>query len=895
MSRSPGVRVLLTEKTAPRRAVRRIWLTLMVVALLCSLVALVSGTALFVRQVDTMLLHVEEETALSAKLRDLQGVALALGDAETGQRGYLLAGKERYLEPYRRALAVMPGLLQALGDARLSDPVQRARIDRARHLVGLKLAELTETIRLHDEGQREAALAVVVSDAGQAYMEQARAEIGAVLESVRGERARLNREIGEGVQRSERLLISTVSLFLAFIVLASTLLIVSLRARNRTERALARSEQRHRAIVEEQAELVSQSRGDGMLVYVNPAYARYFGRQPHEMVGTSLFDHVEPHDRDFVRLHLAEVMQSGEVKESENRMLLPGGGERWVAWTNRRQRDAEGGYLLHSVGRDFTERRQVEQRLAESERFVRQVTDNVPVRISYADREMRYRFVNQLHCQRFGRPRSEVLGRTRDELTQGAMDEAVRVRVDAAFAGERQRFEFEEVIDGQARRIESQLIPDLDENGQVRGIYTTGMDITERTAAERAQRELTAIVEHTPDFVMQTDARGAVQYMNPAVRRVLGLALDAPVQGFNFQDFNTPETSEKFARVVMPEVLAGGVWSGEATVYVENRRVVPVSHMVIAHRGRDGRVERFSAVMRDISAEVQARYKLLQQTATLQSVTEAIPAMVAVLGADRCYRFVNHALERWLGRSREALIGRTLEEVLGSVEYEGSKPWVDKVLAGETVNFQKDLADRHPPVHLVVHYIPVRLDSGEIDGFISVSQDVTQHHQETVRLLQLVERDALTGLLNRAGFEKCMARAVQAGEASSLALLYIDLDHFKPVNDRHGHPVGDQLLRQFAQRMRALVRPTDAVARLGGDEFAVVLSGVREHANAAGVADKILEAAHLPFEVGELRLQIGASIGLAYDASDAAGLEGLVARADGMLYQAKAAGRGRRA
>ena len=184
---------------------------------------------------------------------------------------------------------------------------------------------------------------------------------------------------------------------------------------------------------------------------------------------------------------------------------------------------------------------------------------------------------------------------------------------------------------------------------------------------------------------------------------------------------------------------------------------------------------------------------------------------------------------------------------------------------------------------------------GRVDGFVSVSQDITQHRQEAVRLLQLAERDSLTGLSNRAGFEKYLDAAVASGDAASLALLYIDLDHFKPVNDQHGHPVGDELLRLFARRLQRLVRPTDAVARLGGDEFAIVLSGMRERANVEAIADKIVEAAHAPFEVGELRLQIGASIGLAYDASEEGGLQAFIARADAMLYKAKAQGRGRRA
>ena len=153
----------------------------------------------------------------------------------------------------------------------------------------------------------------------------------------------------------------------------------------------------------------------------------------------------------------------------------------------------------------------------------------------------------------------------------------------------------------------------------------------------------------------------------------------------------------------------------------------------------------------------------------------------------------------------------------------------------------------------------------------------------------------LTGLLNRAGFEDYLERRLKEGNGPGLALLCIDLDHFKAVNDQHGHPAGDQVLQLFAQRMRALVRPTDAVARLGGDEFAIVLPGMNEGVGARAVADKVIKAAHAPFNLGSLQVGIGASVGVAYGVEPNAGWRDLVARADAMLYRAKESGRGRQA
>ena len=280
---------------------------------------------------------------------------------------------------------------------------------------------------------------------------------------------------------------------------------------------------------------------------------------------------------------------------------------------------------------------------------------------------------------------------------------------------------------------------------------------------------------------------------------------------------------------------------------------------------------------------------------TLRSVTDAIPSSVAIIGTDMRYRFANSAFERWYGAPRDQIIGRRVPEILGEAEFRRRRPWAMRALAGECVDFELAQSGHDSATHASISYIPLRRDTGEIDGFVAVTQDVTRQQDEKDRLLELSQRDPLTGLLNRAGFERHLDRAAQADPGGSLALLYIDLDHFKPVNDRHGHPAGDQVLKMFAQRLANLVRPTDAVARLGGDEFAIALSGMRDGSNAQAVADKVIVAANTPFHVGTLLLQIGASVGVAFAADAGTGWRALIERADGRLLSAKAAGRGRQA
>jgi diguanylate cyclase (GGDEF)-like protein/PAS domain S-box-containing protein len=418
-------------------------------------------------------------------------------------------------------------------------------------------------------------------------------------------------------------------------------------------------------------------------------------------------------------------------------------------------------------------------------------------------------------------------------------------------------------------------------------------DITERVHAEQARRMLSDIIESTSDFVVQCSVAGDVTYLNPAARRLLGLAPGVPAGSVTLAALFSPEVRQLHRDVVVPQVARQGVWAGEITLLDAAGQPLPVSHMVIGHRDAQGRLEHFSAVMRDISQAEQARLALLRQTGILRSVTEAVPALVSVVGADLRYRFINSAFERWHGKPRDQVVGHTMAQVLGQAAYRRSLPMVRRVLAGETVTFEEDAPQRSPPGCLSIHYMPLRTDAGVVDGWVAMAQDITEHRQEAGRLLALSQRDPLTGLLNRSGLDAYMKRSLEQGSSAHVALLYIDLDFFKPVNDTHGHPVGDELLKLFAQRLRTLVRPRDAVARLGGDEFAVVLEQVRELEHARSAAHKIVEAARAPFDLPGTSVVVGASVGLALGMHPALGTEELIARADAQLYLAKRNGRGR--
>jgi diguanylate cyclase (GGDEF)-like protein/PAS domain S-box-containing protein len=179
-------------------------------------------------------------------------------------------------------------------------------------------------------------------------------------------------------------------------------------------------------------------------------------------------------------------------------------------------------------------------------------------------------------------------------------------------------------------------------------------------------------------------------------------------------------------------------------------------------------------------------------------------------------------------------------------------------------------------------------------GWVVTHEDITDRVRAEKHMAHMALHDSLTDLPNRALFRQRLDRALATVRRSgALAVLFLDLDYFKTINDTLGHLVGDELLMQVAQRLKRCVRETDTLARLGGDEFAVVQTGVKHPEDAAQLAERIRDAMRRPFDLDGRRIPVDFSIGVAVAPEDGDDSDQLLKHADMALYAAKAAGRGR--
>ena len=229
-------------------------------------------------------------------------------------------------------------------------------------------------------------------------------------------------------------------------------------------------------------------------------------------------------------------------------------------------------------------------------------------------------------------------------------------------------------------------------------------------------------------------------------------------------------------------------------------------------------------------------------------------------------------------------------------EFQQHDPELPSNVSKAIVPAAEQVYERRRPNGVVLEIRSTPLETG---GMVRTFTDITARKAAEATLCHAAQHDHLTGIANRAGFQERLQKAVTRGLCSSdipgggerLAVLYLDLDHFKQLNDTRGHAAGDALLAQVATRMRGMLRDVDVVARMGGDEFAVLLSGVDDIIQIESVAQRLLHAVQLPFMIeGELA-SVGVSIGIARFPADGTTPEALQRRADAALYQAKGAGR----
>src|ERR1051326_7714384 len=358
-------------------------------------------------------------------------------------------------------------------------------------------------------------------------------------------------------------------------------------------------------------------------------------------------------------------------------------------------------------------------------------------------------------------------------------------------------------------------------------------------------------------------------------------------------DIRPPELREDVEREVRGQIESGPGRQWQHTKADGSFISVEVFTRALTHEGRSAAL----VAVLDVTERMRTESELRQTRAFLDAVVENIPAMLFVKEAEE-HRFIlfNKAGEELLGVPRAGLIGRNDHDLFPKREADQFVARDRPLLPGGERQITEE-ARIHTPHNglrlLRTKKIAIPDDSGRPKYLLGISEDITERKSAEGRISDMAHHDSMTGLANRVllreRLDHALARMLE--QESRLAVLYVDLDFFKDVNDALGHPVGDALLRMAAERLRGCVRDGDTVARLGGDEFAIIQDSIRDDEQATDLAKRIAAVIGAPFQVEGHDVTLSASIGIAMAPRDGSDPDTLLKFADMALCAAKTDGR----
>ena len=311
---------------------------------------------------------------------------------------------------------------------------------------------------------------------------------------------------------------------------------------------------------------------------------------------------------------------------------------------------------------------------------------------------------------------------------------------------------------------------------------------------------------------------------------------------------------------------------------------------------RDGRRDEIGELGRAFHALMAERELAEHDRAAserrLRMITDNLPVLISYIDRDHRFRFGNATYEKWFGVTPEQVVGMPVVKLLGAETEADISPHLEQAFGGQAVTHEVRIPLRGEARILQATYIPDQQADGSVAGVYALVHDMTHVKEVEEQLKQLARVDTLTGIANRRMFGETLHHALDRARRSGkpLALAYLDIDHFKKINDTHGHGVGDEVLKEFARRLGAGVRATDTPARLSGDEFVVIFEEIGTRVEAEHIAQKIVESMRVPFLTSAGELAVSTSVGVALSRPRQT-QEQLLAAADSALYAAKGKGR----
>jgi diguanylate cyclase (GGDEF)-like protein/PAS domain S-box-containing protein len=451
--------------------------------------------------------------------------------------------------------------------------------------------------------------------------------------------------------------------------------------------------------------------------------------------------------------------------------------------------------------------------------------------------------------------------------------------------------------DGSFRQVEATAHASRGDSGKVVALTGTVQDISERRRTEEALRnsaeKLRMFTDNVPAMTVSYDENLHYLFANKRYADFFRIS-PADIVGRHLREVVGEDIYHE-VEGYFAQVLQGHPVSFQRTHKLPNGEPRHIEVKLLPQMGDQGKVLGCLAVTTDITEFKRAEQVIRDSVEQLRLFAENVPVMAVSLDENLRYLFANKHSADFFGFDPAAIVGKHLREVIGEEAYREVEGHYAQVLHGHPVTYQRTAKlENGESRYLEAKLLPHIGDQGKVLGCFVVTTDITEFKLTEERIQRVAHHDSLTGLPNRLLFNDRLSQVISLAKRDSrqFALLYLDLDKFKLVNDTLGHTAGDELLQSAAARIRRQVCESDTVARVGGDEFIVILPDIAGREEAETVARKIIAALATPFQLGSQQQSVdtGTSIGIALYPADGRDADALVKAADAAMYSAKQVG-----
>ena len=649
------------------------------------------------------------------------------------------------------------------------------------------------------------------------------------------------------------------------------------------------------------SEGIYRSLPGGGFLDVNPAMARILGYDsPAELLlgraGRARDIYV---DQEGDARANSLVLAEGRIDQVKVQVYRRDGRKIWVSENARVVRDATGAPIFFEGSlEDITAQVEAEQALKQSQTLYQVLLDNSSDGVFLIQHDC-VLFANRAMARMLGYQPEELIGRSYMELIDQNDAAAQQARREERANGSRVLQQYElQMVRRDGRRILCEVRSDVVEyQGDIASTGTI-RDVTEERrqqhALEQAERRYRELFNDSPVGLFRSGLKGEIMEVNDAMATMLGFDSPEALKG-SFGSMSDVYADPAERQILVERAMSDGSFSHHETGVIDvHGRTRWVSTSVRLTRDENNQPAHFTGSAMDIQDRREMERVLIGSENKYRTLVEQSHVGVFIMDQARLV-YVNPALAEMLGVTEPELIGASYMDLLapdsvGDVGYPGKF-----TLDGDEVaqDFESCLMHRNGQrVYARVSVWPVEVDGqSQMTGTII---DITRQREAESRLRFHANHDPLTGLPNRALFNRMLSERLSPDERHgkfSYAVLFLDLDGFKWVNDSLGHGAGDRLLLEIARRLESELGKEALIARYGGDEFTLLPEGSCDFGRAVALAKRVLALFEQPFSIGGQQVFSAASIGIVLGRSDYESPDQVLRDADNAMYRAKAAGK----